>query len=498
MSLRIALQSIGCLLTVLFLTFPSSVSSGYEPDMWRQFRGENGAGRVDSQEHLQPLSLETQLQWKVEVPAGHSSPIVVADRIFITAFEPNKLSTLCLATSDGSLLWRRDLAVESFETSHPQHGPASPTPVSDGERVFVVFGSYGVVCYQLDGTELWQSRRPIQQNMFGSASSPICVDGKLIVLAGSEQESLLQALDPPTGKVIWERQRPGPASTWSTPVVWRNDRQAMLLFYEPFHLRACSLENGADLWSVPGLADEPVTLPQINGSRIFVTSYNLRTNTEAIGLPTFESLLSECDADRDGMLSVAEAKTNKSILSRPDADGQGDHPLRMFFRFLDEDKNGFIESSEWPKIRKWMEPWEHANGVVAIQVDENGLSPSLDWQQDSGVPECPTPIVLHDRIYMVRNGGTITCLNVNSGDKVFAERAASGGPYYASPVTTGSKIFFASARGVISSIEASDSPQLVSQCQLNEPIWATPAIFDSKLVVRSESHLWLIDMKSKN
>ena len=236
--------------------------------------GPDGCG-VANPEHPLPdkLDLQTELRWMAVVPAGHSSPIVVGDAIVVTAYEPGKLSTICLDRATGKTRWQRDLPVDVFEKAHPQHGPASSTPTSDGQSLFVTFGSFGIVAYDLQGEELWRQASKPRRNLFGSASSPVIVDGKLVVFSGSEEASLLQAFEPATGKLLWERQRPGPASSWSTPVPWQSGNQRALLVYEPFHLRACSLEDGSHLWSVPGLADEPITTPQIHGDLIFTSSY---------------------------------------------------------------------------------------------------------------------------------------------------------------------------------------------------------------------------------
>ncbi len=459
---------------------------------WMRFRGPDGSGIATTQRPL-PASLEPgqTLLWKSPVPPGHSSPIVVGDAIFVTGFEPGKLATLCFDRATGDFRWRRDLEVDAFEKFHPQHGPASSTPTSDGKRLFVVFGSFGVVAYDLNGTELWREARTARHNMFGSASSPIIAGDKLIVLTGCEDESLLQALDPTSGTPIWERRRAGPASSWSSPVPWKSGDQAALLIYEPFNLRACSLKDGSDLWSVPGLADEPITTPQVSSGLIFTSSYNLRTNREATGLPTFEDLLKECDANSDGAIDASEAKTNKSILSRPDADGQGDHPLRMFFRMLDEDSDGQIQADEWPRIKSWMEPWTHANGLIALRPGRDGSTPSLAWQYEVGVPECPTPIIWDGRLYAVRNGGVVTCLNAATGELLFQERLAAAGPYYASPVAGDGKIYLASARGTITVVSAEPKPRVLSSQELGESISATPAIAGNQIIVRTEKHLWL-------
>lgn len=481
---------------MIFLQIMAGSSIAFDDQLsesldWPQFRGPSGSGRMARADAL-PVSLDASrnLVWKVSVPPGHSSPIVVGDRIFLTGFEDKRLSTLCFDLKQGLLLWRRDVTVSSFEKYHPQHGPASCTPVSDGRFLYVVFGSYGLICYDLNGVEIWKHQAEIQTNMFGSASSPILTHDRLILHRGTEAESLLQSFEPVTGKLQWERRQKGAFSSWTTPVPMATKKGTAVLIYEPFFLRACSLEDGSVLWSIPGLADEPITLPQLGDGLVFTTSYNMRTNQEAIGLPTFEQLLAQCDQNQDGMISVDEAKANQSILSRPDADGQGDHPLRMFVRLLDEDRNGLITRAEWPRIHRWMESWKHANGLIAIDVSKDG-EPVLAWEHAKGVPECPTPIVIEGRIYMVRNGGLVTCLDSMNGQVQFQDHLASGGPYYASPVYGAGKIYFASSRGVVTIVDIQAStPKVVSKSDLGEGIYATPALCRAGVVLRSEGHLW--------
>jgi outer membrane protein assembly factor BamB len=470
--------------------FAACASPGAED--WPRFRGPGGAGRAGgAQRYPTDLAAAEALLWKVPCPPGHSSPIALGERVFLTAHldEPPRLLTLCHDAASGRELWRAAIEVPSFEPIY-HHGPSSPTPASDGQRVFAVFGSFGIVAYDFRGAELWRAARPMRKNTFGSASSPIVAGGKLIVFSSAEEGALLEALEPATGKLLWERRTSGPASSWSTPTPWRAGEREALLVYEPFHLRAIALEDGAVLWSVPGLADEPVTLPQVRGDLVYATSYNLRTNREAIALPTFEALLAECDGDGDGAIDADEAKRNASILSRPDADGQGDHPLRMFWRLLDADRDGRIRADEWTRIHSWMEPWTHANGILALELGEGGSTPKLAWQHENGVPECPTPLLCGELLFAVRNGGVLTCLDAASGAPYFQERLAARGPYYASPVASADALYLASERGELSVLAAARELRLLSTRDLGEEIYATPALARGRLLVRSAEHLW--------
>jgi outer membrane protein assembly factor BamB len=459
---------------------------------WPRFRGPEGAGRAPGeQRYPTDLAKPEALLWKVPCPPGHSSPIAVGDAIFLTAHleEPPRLLVLGFDAASGAERWRAEIAVEGFEPVY-HHGPSSPTPTSDGQRVFAAFGSFGVVAYDLAGKELWRAPRPTRKNTFGSASSPIVVDGKLVVFSSTEDGARLEALEPATGEVLWERRTSGPASSWSTPTPWRAGERTALLVYEPYHLRAIALEDGAVLWSVPGLADEPITLPQVRGSFLYTTSYNLRTNREAIALPSFAALLAECDGDSDGAIDATEAKKNASILSRPDADGQGDHPLRMFWRLLDADRDGRIRADEWPRIHAWMEPWTHANGILALELGEGGSAPKLAWQHENGVPECPTPLLCGELLFAVRNGGLVTCLDAASGALRFQERLAARGPYYASPVASADALYLASERGELSVLAVAQELRMLSTRDLGEKIYATPALARGRLFVRGAEHLW--------
>lgn len=133
------------------------------PARWPQFRGPGGAGVADGG---QPLPVEfgpsQNVLWKTTLPAGHSSPVVWGNRIFVTGFVEGekRLETLCLDRSSGRILWRRAVSAESIEKVHAINNPAATTPVTDGETVFVYFGSYGLLAYDFEGRERWTLPSP--------------------------------------------------------------------------------------------------------------------------------------------------------------------------------------------------------------------------------------------------------------------------------------------------------------------------------------------------
>ncbi|MEM7199627.1 MAG: PQQ-binding-like beta-propeller repeat protein [Planctomycetota bacterium] len=466
------------------------VGAPHAQEGWARFRGPNGCGRAaEGPSYPVAFGPDQHVLWKQPVSAGHSSPCVVGDCVVLTGATEDALETLCFGREHGVLRWRRTVPLAKAEKHHQVNGLATPTPTADAERVYVSFGSFGLICYDLAGDEVWRRELPAPNNTFGSASSPIVVGDALVFVRDTNDESYLERIDAATGAAQWRVDRSGFRSGWSTPVVWQRDGVTELLVYGAFRLTAYDFADGSELWSVPGLADEPCITPVLGADMVFVTSYNMRTNPEVIGLPTFAELLAAHDADGDGTLSREETKDNVSILSRLDADGEGDHPLRGFFSFLDRDRDGQLTEPEWGKMRAWLGSFEHANALVAIRPGADGEA-EIVWHQPHGVPECPSPLLLDGRVYLFKNGGMASCVDAQTGEAKFRERLGARGPRYASPVAGGGRIYTASARGVVTVLEPGDTLRVLQHNDLGERIMATPALVDGVIYLRTEEHLY--------
>lgn len=462
-----------------------------DPLHWNRFRGPDGLGIAPDEQalpaHLDP---ERNLVWKRELPPGHSSPCLAGDRIFLTGATEEELLSLCIDRASGEVLWQRVLPAKAIERLHPTNGPASPTPTADSERVMVYFGAFGLICYDHDGKELWRRELPIPDNTFGPAASPVLAGEYLVFVNDSDGASYVEALRPATGETVWRKERTGFGSGWSTPALWRRGEVDELLVYGVWWLTAYNLRDGSERWSVPGLSDEPIVTPVTGDDLVFVSSYNMKTSPEVIGLPTFADLLARHDADGDEKLDRKEAEGNASILSRHDADGEGDHPLLMFFRYLDVDEDGEITELEWGKVVRWVDGFAHANGLMAIRPGAEGKEPAIVWQHPRGVPESPSPLYYRGRIYTVMNGGLATCIDARTGEVKYEGRLDSRGPCYASPVAGDGKLYSASARGVVTVFRAGDVLEVLSRNDLGERIMATPALEGGRVYVRTERSLY--------
>jgi outer membrane protein assembly factor BamB len=474
----------------LLMAMPSLVAGQAR---WPQFRGPGGAG-IASESLPLPVELGPDVNqlWRSEIPFGLSSPIIWGDRIFLTSVDGTKLEVLCIDRDSGKVLWRRSAWYEFIERFHRSNSPATPTPVTDGKRVYVYLGSSGLLCYDLSGNEVWSRVVRIPPNLYGTASSLILAGDYLIFCNDTEKGSTLEAIDPATGKTIWKTDRTDLKYNWTTPMLWSNNGTDEIVVNGQSVMKAYAIKDGSERWHLPGLTDEPIVTP-VAGPKglIFVTSYNMKTNPEVIGLPTWQDLLAELDSDDDDELTFAECKANKSILSRADADGEGDHPLWGFHRWLDADENGRITQTEWQKLVQWVESFPQENALLAVRPGSGDGSPAeIVWKYEKGVPECPSPLYYKGLVYLVKNGGMVTCLDAESGELKYQERLGAGGPYYASPVAGDDKVYAASARGMVVVLAAGAQLKVLASNDLGERIAATPAIADGKLYIRTDQHLF--------
>ena len=199
---------------------------------WAQFRGSSGQG-VSSDTGLPTTwSASDNVVWKIALPgAGTSSPIFVGDRIYLTAYRGYNVPgegggsqdrlerlVLCLNRQDGKTVWTTQVPskLPEQESIRDNHGYASSTPISDGQRIYCFFGKAGVFALDTSGKIVWQADVGDGLSGWGSAASPILHGNLLIVNASVESQSLV-ALNKNTGKEVWRAR--GIKESWNTPVI---------------------------------------------------------------------------------------------------------------------------------------------------------------------------------------------------------------------------------------------------------------------------------------
>ena len=140
---------------------------------WNQFRGPNGQGVAESDRIPVHFGPDSNVVWKTAIGAGQSSPVIWNDRIFLTACESankNELITLAIDRKSGKTLWRQVIQAERKVRFHPMNSPASATAAVDQKHVYVYFGTYGLLCYDHAGNEVWRRKIDTPKSLYGPAT----------------------------------------------------------------------------------------------------------------------------------------------------------------------------------------------------------------------------------------------------------------------------------------------------------------------------------------
>jgi outer membrane protein assembly factor BamB len=200
---------------------------------WPAWRGPTGQG-FSSEKSIPTTWSETEnVRWKVPLEnQGNSTPVVWGDKIFLTQATAGggQRSLLCFARDDGRLLWQKDVAYSQKERNWNERWYANASPVLDGERAVVSFGSAGMFCYDFDGNEVWKREDlGAWDHAFGNGSSPVLYGDLAILLCGPNEKgrNFLLAVDKKTGKTAWEQDISFGA--WSTPLIAKVEGQDQLI-----------------------------------------------------------------------------------------------------------------------------------------------------------------------------------------------------------------------------------------------------------------------------
>lgn len=420
---------------------------------WTRFRGPNGSGvSQDSAEAPAVWNPDENVKWTCELPGpGHSCPIIVGDRIYVTSWsgygtdrdnpgdQENLLRHLtCIDRKSGKVVWDSTvepyLPEDEYGGMFAEHGYASHTPVSDGERIYVFFGKTGALAFDMQGKQLWQTSVGTGSGArgWGSSSSPILFEDLLILTASAESESLV-ALDKATGKEVWRQEASGLNSTWGTPVLVQVDEERTDL----------AIAVPGEIWGLN---------PRTGKMRWYCAS------------PAGNSFCSSAVA-KDGIVYAVES-------------GPG------------------------------------GGGGIAVRAGGSGdVSDTHVVWSGRQAGRIGTPLIYDSRLYSVSRG-VLGCFDLTSGEEIFqsrlqaarsesgdadgggrGRRGGRGGQDYSSPVLADGKIYFTSRGGDVYVLEAgSEFNQLSANRVTNdaEDFSATPAIVDGEIFIRSSKALYCV------
>ena len=245
LSLLLAISALGIL--------AAPVASGED---WPQFRGPGGQGHSSEKELPLEWSETENVAWKTPVPGlGWSSPVVADGRVWLTtATEAERAMSLRVLAFDAET-GREIVNVEVFRVRadpylNPKNSYASPTPIVEGDRVYVHFGWNGTAALATSGEVVWKTRLPYA-SQHGSGGSPALYGDLLIVSCDGHDAAYVAALDKRTGQTRWRTHRRRPfAQAYTTPLVIRVGDRDQVLSIGAYRAAAYDPESGQEIWRV--------------------------------------------------------------------------------------------------------------------------------------------------------------------------------------------------------------------------------------------------------
>lgn len=472
----------------LFLALSLLSNSGEAPQ-WGSFRGNNGAGTCTATKLPGALDPDGNLQWRVEVPVGYSSPVIAGKSLVLTGVDgkpqggtvSGKLVTLCLDPASGEERWRH-----AFDFSGPRPGgnsSAAPSPATDGEVVVALFHHFGLVGLDMAGKELWKQPIGPFNIPHGMATSPL-IHGDLVLLqVDQDRDAYLVAYDKRTGKERWKIERPGVSHSYATPAIYQPEGgPAQIVVSGSFQVAGYELTKGEKLWFMDGSAWQSKSIPVFAGKRCIVNAF--MPSLSEMQFPSFSGTFEETLVAKD---ANGDEKIGK--------DEYGDQTLHQLWFIFDQDSDDLLDQKEWDYA---LASNDATGGLFALDLGGKGdvTKTGVAWKSEDRrtLSDVTSPVIVGDTLFIIGEGGILSALDVATGKVEKQERVGQPAQYYASPVAGDGKLYLASQDGILTVVTAErDFKELATHTLEEEQVWATPAIAGRAVYVRSVGALYCFE-----
>ncbi len=428
MSTRPLLCSLAVLLS---LTVATMSVQGEDWPGWRGPRGDGTSLETDIPVHWNAASGQN-IAWKAPLPGkGHSSPVVIGDRLFLTTFleETNGRVLLCLDPATGAVRWQQTVFSGPAETMHPLNSSASSTPVTDGESVFVTFlhvdgrtvpapnvgtprpitpGEIVVASFDLDGHQQWLVRAGTFVSAHGFASSPVLYEDLLIVNGDHDGTSYIAALDKATGETVWSVPRRHGIRSYCTPLIREAGGRTQMVVSGSSSIASFNPRDGSEYWFIEGPTEQFVASMVYDGDHFFAVA----------GFPTYH--------------------------------------------------------------------------VIALQPDGSGdvTDSHVAWHVTNAKCYVPSPVLVDNYLLVADDRGTGNCFDTRTGERLWQARL--GRHFSPSLVTAGGRAYFLADDGTTKVVKPGPEIDVIAENELGERCSASPAIANGRLFIRTHEHLFAI------
>ena len=402
-------------------------ASDAKGDNWGQWRGgsfDSVSAESGANPETSPISSEL---WKFDLPgSAGASPVVWGDRIFVSTTDKKALRLICLDTS-GEKQWERDLPGVS-KSAMDKSNSASPSPITDGQHVWVMMGNGAMACFDFDGEEIWS--KDIQEAygkfsiMFGMSTTPVLHDGKLYLTLihgvrkdKATSEGKLICLDAASGEEVWQVIRKTDAvdeckHSYSSPIVVGQGDSAVLVVHAADYTTGHAIVDGKELWKLAGINPKG-------------ENYN-RT-----------------------LRLVASPVAHKGLMVVPTA------------------KKG---------------------AVIGYQISGT-QKPERVWRLEHGTPDVASPVVYEDHVFLASENGVMKVLDASNGE-VLTKKRLLADRHRSTPVVVDGKLVVVGRDGTVSVFKTNKDLELISERKLEEQSVASPAVAEGRIYIRTAKALY--------
>jgi outer membrane protein assembly factor BamB len=487
-------------------------------DDWPQFRGPNCSGISSTTKPLPvEFSATKNVRWSVELGDAVSSPTVAAGRTFSTAMlvskaGPLKFAVFAFDAITGRKLWQRDFDAgpQPLPPIEKTNSYASATPAADAERVYIYFTRLGLVALDArTGADVWCHPLPKPFFIFdwGPGASPVLHKNMLLFCQDDDLSPAFYALDKRTGGLLWRDDRSDMAVSYSHPVICDTPHGPEIVVAGTGKVLGYDPANGKRLWAAELFCRNLKTTPVSHNGVVYasVESTGISYQWRAVA-----------DLNGDGKITKQEI-----MQSRKDK-GAGIPPaFWKKFERGDVNKDGVLEGDEIDKAfldpsnqagllardvqarggkdkdwKKWDDSLQSEAFIQAVRGGGRGdvSRTHVLWRLKNKAPDgIASPLVVDDRLFLVKGGGLSSCFTIRKGERLwYRRRLGNESSYLASPVYGDGKIYAAGDNGTVVVLAAGRELRVLARNDMGERIIGTPAIADGHLYIRTRSKLYCI------
>jgi outer membrane protein assembly factor BamB len=322
---------------------------------------------------------------------------------------------------------------------------------------------------------------------YGFGASPILVDDKVILPVDQDSpSSYLIAVDKNSGRVRWKVERPIVISGYSTPIIYQPKKGTkQIVIPESFQLSAYSVADGQRVWWVRGLACEMKSIASHDGEYLYINGWGFPQNQPGAQVKTipWDEALPKYDKNGDKQIA-------KSELPGKEATEKMDKMLSGAFEAFDMDRDDKLNPNDWEVFRAMM---ASENGLLAIKLGGQGdqTATAIRWRYTKPVPQVPSTLLYKGVLYMINDSGILVSFDPATGQVIKQGRLHGAiDKYFSSPVAADDKVFLIGQGGQVSVLKAAGDWQVLKVNELDDEVFATPAIADGKIYIRTRNTLY--------